>query len=240
MKLGINIDHIATLRNARAGDEPDVIQGMKQAINAGCDSIVCHLRIDRRHIMDDDVYKIRELCTVPMNLEASLEPGIIDISLDIVPDIITIVPERREELTTEGGLDVISNLDRLKSVIPALKEKGITVSLFIGPDEKIIDATCESGATSIELHTGCYANTQTKHEQEKELDKIIKASEYAFKKDLFVAAGHGLNYENTASIAGIKTIQELNIGHSVISKSIFTGLESAVKQMKQIIDKYSI
>ncbi len=236
MKFGVNIDHIATLRNARMGHEPDVIKGMETAIKAGCDSIVCHLRIDRRHITDEDVYKIREKCSVPMNLEASLEPEIIDIALDIVPDIITLVPENRQEVTTEGGLDVFSKMNRLEQVIPKLRDKNVTVSLFVDPDKKILDAVKQSGAGSVELHTGAYANNEDK---QKELERIISAAEYAEKIGLFVAAGHGLNYENTGEIAGIKSIEELNIGHSIISKSIFTGLFSAIQEMKSIIDKSS-
>lgn len=236
MKLGINIDHIATLRNARRGEEPDVIQGMKYAIEAGCDSIVCHLRMDRRHIMDEDVYKIKELCTVPMNLEASMEDEIIDIALDIVPDIITIVPEKREELTTEGGLDVKKKLNKLKKIIPMLKDKNITVSLFVHPDKESIDATIESGATSIELHTGIYANAKGA-EIEKELQNLKDAAVYAKSKGLFVAAGHGLNYMNTAQIVRIKEIEELNIGHSIISRSIFYGIKQSVLDMKEIISE---
>ncbi len=238
MKFGVNIDHIATLRNARMGKEPDVILGMKTAIKAGCDSLVCHLRIDRRHITDSDVYEIREKCTVPINLEASLEQEIINIALDLVPDIITIVPENRQEITTEGGLDVMLKMSRLKHVIPKLKSKNVTTSLFVDPDKTMLDAVKESGAVSVELHTGSYANSKGDR-KEAELKKLIQAAEYARDLGLFVAAGHGLNYENTAEIAKIEAIQELNIGHSIISKSIFIGLENAIKEMKSIIDKHS-
>ncbi len=234
MKLGINIDHIATLRNARRGLEPDVLQGMHIAIESGCDSIVCHLRVDRRHITDEDVYAIRKNVTVPMNLEASLEDEIIDIALDVVPDIITLVPEKREEITTEGGLDVKKNFDRLKNAIPRLKSKGIVVSLFVDPDEEALELTKKAGADSVELHTGSYANANGE-KQDKEFQKLAKAARYAQDLGLFVAAGHGLNYENTARILTIESIKELNIGHSVISRSIFTGLNQAVIDMLQLI-----
>lgn len=234
MKLGINIDHIATLRNARRGLEPDVLQGMYIAIESGCDSIVCHLRVDRRHITDEDVYAIRKNVTVPMNLEASLEDEIIDIALDVVPDIITLVPEKREEITTEGGLDVKKNFDRLKNAIPRLKNKGIVVSLFVDPDEEALELTKKAGADSVELHTGSYANANGE-KQDKEFQKLVQAARYAQDLGLFVAAGHGLNYENTARILTIESIKELNIGHSVISRSIFTGLNQAVIDMLQLI-----
>lgn len=234
MKLGINIDHIATLRNARRGLEPDVLQGMHIAIESGCDSIVCHLRVDRRHITDEDVYAIRKNVTLPMNLEASLEDEIIDIALDVVPDIITLVPEKREEITTEGGLDVKKNFDRLKNAIPRLKNKGIVVSLFVDPDEEALELTKKAGADSVELHTGSYANANGE-KQDKEFQKLAKAARYAQDLGLFVAAGHGLNYENTGKILTIESIKELNIGHSVISRSIFTGLNQAVIDMLQLI-----
>jgi pyridoxine 5-phosphate synthase len=234
MKFGVNIDHIATLRNARGGDEPDLLTGMREAIRAGCDSIVCHLRMDRRHIRDNDIYSVKKECGLPLNFEASLEPEIVDIILDIKPEITTLVPEKREEVTTEGGLDVVKNMDRLKKNIPYLKAKGITVSLFVDPELDIIDAVKESGAESIELHTGKYSNLSGKA-QEEEFKKLVAAADYAKKIGLFVAAGHGLNYKNTAPIAGIKSIEELNIGHSIISRSIFIGLYNAVKEMQSII-----
>ena len=234
MKLGINIDHIATLRNARRGCEPDVLEGMREAIKAGCDSIVSHLRVDRRHITDKDIYDIKKECSVPINFEASLESEIIDIVLDIKPKITTLVPEKREEVTTEGGLDVVKNMDRLKASIPRLKAKGIIVSLFVDPEIDIIDAVKESGAESIELHTGKYSNLRGSEMQE-EFKKLREAADYAKKIGLFVAAGHGLNYENTSAVVGIKSIEELNIGHSIISRSIFTGLYNAVKEMQSII-----
>lgn len=234
MKLGVNVDHIATLRNARKGFEPDVIEGVKTAIKAGADSIVCHLRIDRRHILDKDVYDIRKITTIPMNLEASLENEIINIALDIVPDIITIVPERRMELTTEGGLDIRKNIKKLKKVIPLLKDKKIKVSLFIDPDIEGIKLAKEIEADAVELHTGCYANA-SKENQEKELERIKKSAGYVRELGLFCAAGHGLNYINTKKIAEIKEIEELNIGHSIISQSIFIGLHDAIKKMKKII-----
>jgi pyridoxine 5-phosphate synthase len=236
MKLGINVDHIATLRNARKGIEPDVIEGVRTAIEAGCDSIVCHLRIDRRHILDKDVYDIRKIISVPMNLEASLEDEIIDIALNVVPDIITIVPEKREELTTEGGLDIKKNIKRLEKVIPKLKNKKIVVSLFIDPEPESIKLSKELGADSVELHTGCYANS-TGFETEKEFNRIKESAIFVRELGLFCAVGHGLNYENTQKIVTINEIEELNIGHSIISKSIFTGLDRAVKMMKNIINK---
>jgi pyridoxine 5-phosphate synthase len=236
MKLNVNIDHIATLRQARMGTEPDPVQGALLAVKAGAHGITFHLREDRRHILDEDVYRLKEVITVPLNFEGSLSPEIIEIILNTVPYETTLVPERREEVTTEGGLDVVASRKRLLEVVPRLREKGIIVSLFVDPDETQILASKEAGAHAIELHTGHYANSGNSREADDRLKKIKSMARYAKDIGLVVNAGHGLNYENTAPVTLIPEIEELNIGHSIISRSVFTGIEKAVRDMCRIVE----
>jgi pyridoxine 5-phosphate synthase len=236
MKLNVNIDHIATLRQARMGTEPDPVQGALLAVKAGAHGITFHLREDRRHILDEDVYRLKEVITVPLNFEGSLSPQIIEIILNTVPYETTLVPERREEVTTEGGLDVVASRKRLLDVIPGLREKGIIVSLFVDPDETQILASKEVGAHAIELHTGHYANARNSGEADNRLKKLKSMARYAKDMGLVVNAGHGLNYENTAPVTLIPEIEELNIGHSIISRSVFTGIEKAVRDMCRIVE----
>ena len=239
MRLGVNIDHIATLREVRKSFEPDPIKGALIAIQAGADQITLHLREDRRHIQEEDLFRLKcELkeSYIPINLEMAPTSEMKSIALEVIPNTITLVPERRQEITTEGGLDVISMKDYLKDYIKQLKEAGIKISLFIDPDIKQIDAALEVKADAIEIHTGVYANSYGQS-IEKEIRKIKKAAKYAKQKGLAVYAGHGLNYENVVNIAKIKEIEELNIGHSIIANAIFLGLFEAVRKMKEIIKK---
>jgi len=234
-KLGVNIDHVATLREARRIDYPDPIEAAAIVEKAGADAIVVHLREDRRHIKDEDVRLLRKKVRTKLNLEMSINKDIVKIAKRIKPDQSTLVPERRQELTTEGGLDVVSNFKRVKKVVDDLKKSGIIVSLFIDPDPKQIKAASQIGAEAIEIHTGEYANSRSKKEREKHLHLIKEAAELASGYKLDVYAGHGLNYENVKAIARIKEVRELNIGHSIISKAVFVGLAEAVKQMKRLI-----
>ena len=234
-KLGVNIDHIATIRQARRGKKPDPVYAAVICELAGCDSIVCHLREDRRHIQDRDVYLLKKVVKTRLNLEMALAEEIIKIALDVKPDQVTLVPEKREELTTEGGLDVVKNFEKIKNSVKRFKDAGIKVSLFIEPDEKQILTSKEAGADFIELHTGRYADAKTEEEAVAELQKISKATEYGLSIGIRVNAGHGLDYHNTADICRIKGIEELNIGYSIIGRAVFVGLERAVKEMLEII-----
>jgi len=231
-KLGVNIDHVATLRQARGGREPDPVESALICEKTGCDSIVAHLREDRRHINDRDVVELKRRIKTRFNLEMSINPEIVEIALKIGPDQVTLVPEKRQELTTEGGLSVTKCEKRLAKISGLFREKGIDVSVFIGPDKKEIQAAIYIGIGVIEIHTGEYSLARDKKSREKEFRKIKEAAFYAMSKGLIVNAGHGLNYENTARIAGIKGINELNIGHSIISRAVFTGLSKAVREMK--------
>ncbi len=236
VKLGVNIDHVATLRNARGGIEPNPVEAALICQKAGADGITIHLREDRRHIRDKDVYDIKEAISIPLNLEMALDPEIVEIACDVLPNMCTLVPEKREELTTEGGLDVITHLDAVKNVTSALQQKGIKVSLFIEPDFAQIDATKQTGAEYIEIHTGRYAEYEVGSVEFKaELERVVKATEYAISLGICVNAGHGLNYHNTQDIIAIEGIDEVNIGHSMISRSVFTGLSEAVTTMKSIV-----
>lgn len=234
-KLGVNIDHVATLREARKTYMPDPIEAAVLCEAAGCDSIVCHLREDRRHINDADVATLRESVRTRLNLEMSIVPEIVGIACRVKPDQATIVPERRQEVTTEGGLDVRGNLKKVSLAVARLKDSGIDVSLFIGPSFAQIDAAVKSGATIIELHTGEYANAATDTARKRELETLKKAVRHAASLGLEVNAGHGLNYENTFDVARIPKMNELNIGHSIISRAIFVGIEAAVREMLEIV-----
>jgi pyridoxine 5-phosphate synthase len=232
-KLGVNIDHVATLRQARRGFEPDPVEAARTCLKAGAHSIVAHLREDRRHIQDRDVYALRR-AVKNFNLEMSLDPGIIDVALDVKPDQVTLVPERRQELTTEGGLDVVGNRGRLAKAIERFVRKKIIVSLFIAPDRRQIEASAALGAQAIEIHTGVYADATTAPARRKEIKRIKDMARYAHGLGLVVNAGHGLNYTNTPAIARIPEIAELNTGHSIISRAVSVGLATAVKDMVRL------
>jgi len=231
-KLGVNIDHVATLRQARGGIEPDPVEACIICEKAGCDSIVAHLREDRRHINEKDIRLIRKVVTTRFNLEMSIDMKIVRIAMDVRPHQATLVPERRRELTTEGGLCVTKNKDRIERVINLLKGKGIEVSIFIDPDKKEIRAARDIGAEIIEIHTGRYCGADNKRTLEREFEKIKDACEYGLSLGMIVNAGHGLNYKNVKRIAGIRGINELNIGHSIISRAVFVGLYNAVREMR--------
>lgn len=235
VKLGINIDHVATLRQARRGIAPEPVLAALTCEAAGCDSIVAHLREDRRHINDQDVINLRRSVRTRFNLEMSIAPEIVSVACRVKPDQATLVPERRQELTTEGGLDVAGHLAKIKSAAAKLKKSGIEVSLFIDPETKQIDAAVKSGARMIELHTGSYAEAKRCAERIKQLRQIEKAVVYARCRGLIVNAGHGLDYDNVLAIARIKGIEELNIGYSVICRALFCGLAQAVKEMRELL-----
>jgi pyridoxine 5-phosphate synthase len=234
-KLGINIDHVATLRQQRREFDPDPLAAAKTCERAGADSIVCHLREDRRHIQEDDVKRLRKLVQTRLNLEMSLNSEIIAIALKIKPDLATIVPERRQELTTEGGLDVIKSYRRVTNAIKRLQDHKIAVSLFIDPVKRQIEYAKASGAEIIELHTGCYAAAQTRPQILSQLKKLAEMTRFAKSLGLKVSAGHGLKYHNVRAVALIPGVEELNIGHSIISRAVMVGLAKAVQEMKRAI-----
>jgi len=235
MLLGVNIDHVATLRNARGGVEPDVIKAAKIAEENGATSITTHLREDRRHIKDEDVYSLINTINTKLNLEMAMAEDIQEIALDIKPYSICLVPEKRQEVTTEGGLDVAGQIDKVTEFIKPLLDAGIIVSLFIDPDEKQVRASAKTGAQFIEMHTSAYAECFGYREEEEEFQKLKKSAELAQSLGLKVNAGHGLNYENVHRMHEIEGLYELNIGHSIISRAVFTGLGESVAKMKELI-----
>jgi len=235
MRLGVNIDHIATLREARGGLEPDPVFAALMAEAGGADGIVAHLREDRRHIQDQDVFLLKEVVNTRFNLEMSIAPGIIEVASKVKPDQDTLVPERRQELTTEGGLNVAMNQKKIERAVKKLEGQGIEVSLFIDPDEKQIRAAKNAGARFIELHTGAYANAASKTEENKCIHELQSAVNFSQRLGLRVFAGHGLNYNNVSRVSAISGIEELNIGHAIISRAVFTGLGRAVREMKDLI-----
>ena len=235
--LGVNIDHIATLRQARGTRYPSLIDAAKICESSGADSITIHLREDRRHIQDQDVEELKFSLTTKMNLEMAATDEMLEIATKILPEDCCLVPEKRQELTTEGGLDVLSQLGRIKEVCSELSTNNIKASLFIDPDNYQIEAAVECGAPIIEIHTGHYADASSAAEMQKELQKISEACAYAHSLGLQVNAGHGLTLENTKAIAEINSVVELNIGHSIISRALFVGLGAATSEMKQLIQE---
>jgi pyridoxine 5-phosphate synthase len=232
--LGVNIDHVATVRQARRTYEPDPIIAAGIAEMAGADQITVHLREDRRHIQDRDVRLLRETIATKMNLECACVDEMLGLAIQTKPEQVCLVPEKREEVTTEGGMDVHGNLDRIKSAVYQLAEQDIIVTLFIDPDEKQIDAANQAGAHGVELHTGTYANARGDLEIEQELCALENGASLVLQREMLLDAGHGLNYHNVIPIAKIPGMRELNIGHSIISRSIFVGLEKAVREMKEL------
>jgi pyridoxine 5-phosphate synthase len=235
--LGINIDHVATLRNARGTTYPDPLRAALEAEEAGADVITLHLREDRRHIKDADVEIIRPLLRTRMNLEAAVTQEMIDFSCKIKPQDSCLVPERRHELTTEGGLDVVKYFSQVQSAVRQLQAEGIRVSLFIDPDADQIQAAAEVGAPVIELHTGRYAEAHTAAEQRSELERVQRAVQEGVMRGLKVNAGHGLHYTNAQAIAAIPDIAELNIGHAIVAHAVFVGWKAAVSEMKALMVK---
>ena len=234
-RLGVNVDHVATLRQARGGHEPDPIMAASLVQLAGAEGLVVHLREDRRHIQDRDLTILRETVHIQLNLEMAAEDSVAKIALHVKPDIATLVPERRKELTTEGGLDVVEHRDRIQSMINLLHEGGIPVSLFVDPDLQQIRAAHKVNADFVEIHTGRFANTRRKQEADTEFDALVQAAKLAAKLGLRVSAGHGLNYQNAKRMIQIPEIEEFNIGHSIIARALFVGLEQAVREMKALL-----
>ncbi|ORM62936.1 pyridoxine 5'-phosphate synthase [Pantoea rodasii] len=233
--LGVNIDHIATVRNARGTNYPDPVQAAFVSEQAGADGITVHLREDRRHITDRDVRILRDTIQTRMNLEMAVTDEMIDIACDIKPHFVCLVPEKRQEVTTEGGLDVAGQQDKINAAVALLNDAGILVSLFIDADHRQIEAAVASGAPYIEIHTGAYAEAPEGLEREAELSRIRKAATFAASLGLKVNAGHGLTYHNVQPIAALPEMHELNIGHAIIGRALFSGLADAVSEMKQLM-----
>lgn len=244
IKLGINIDHIATIRQARKEDFPNLVKAAAVCEKAGADSITVHLREDRRHIQDKDVYDLRQSLRTKLNLEMAASDEIIEIAIDVKPDFVCLVPEKRQELTTEGGLDVLGQQKRLSEVISKLKKAGIVVSMFVDPDVNQILACNQINADAVELHTGKYAKFfkelgKDSKEFKNEVTKIAEASAAAVENNIILNAGHGLDFKNIEQICKVPKMNEFNIGFSIVAESVFTGLEAAVKEMKKLIKLYT-
>lgn len=235
IELGVNIDHVATLRQARGTTYPSPVEAAMVAESAGADAITLHLREDRRHIQDRDVEILRDLLATRMNLESAVTDEMIDFALRIKPQDVCLVPERREELTTEGGLDVVRHFDQVQRACHRLADAGIRVSLFINADYAQIDAAVKAGAPAIEIHTGSYADAQTAGQQQSELERIRAAVTKGISQGLKVNAGHGLHYHNVQPIAAISGVSELNIGHAIVAHALLVGLEQAVREMKKLM-----
>jgi len=239
MLLGVNVDHVATIRQARKGIDPDPVMAATLAILGGADGITVHLREDRRHIQDRDVKVLKELVAVELNLEMAATKEMIGIASQLKPDLVTFVPEKRQELTTEGGLDVKSQKKGIGEAIKKIQDKGIPVSLFINPDFEDITVSKQIKADMVEIHTGMYANTKGKRQHE-ELIRIMNAVRYSLDLGLTVNAGHGLNYCNVQKIASLQGIRGLYIGHSIISRAVLVGIERAVREMKELMKEAAV
>ena len=233
LKLGVNIDHVATLRQARGTDYPDIVEAAMLCEKAGARGITAHLREDRRHIQDQDVYNLKKNIGIRLNLEMADNPEIVAIAVDVQPHEVCIVPEKRQELTTEGGLNVVKNAKKLSRTIKILQEAGIIVSLFIAPEKSQIKAAADIGAPYVELHTGSYCNAQNK---KTELEKLIKGAKYAHELGLKVNAGHGINLDNINGVLKMPYLDTLNIGHSIVARAVLVGMKQAVRE---ILDKMS-
>jgi pyridoxine 5-phosphate synthase len=234
-RLGVNIDHIATLRQARGGAEPDPVWGAVLAELGGADGITVHLREDRRHIQDRDLRVLRQTVQVRLNLELAVDPEVVAIALEMRPDQVTFVPERREELTTEGGLDVAAQLVRVGEAVRRCLDSGIEAAVFIDPDPRQVEASAALAVAAVELHTGRYADAPEGRERDRELIALEAASAATVAAGLELHAGHGLNYRNVAAVSRIEGMVELNIGHSIVSRAVFVGLTQAVREMKECI-----
>ncbi len=235
MRLSVNIDHIATLRNARNEFDPDPVAAALLAEKSGAAGIVCHLREDRRHIRDNDLERLRRAVTTKLDLEMAMTAEMQLIALKTRPELVTLVPEKREELTTEGGFDITRHHETLVEFIKPLSDAAIAVSIFIEPDRRAIDLARQAGADMVELHTGIYSLKETEEEGEKELENVRQAARYARSLGLSVVAGHGLNYRNAAPFSAVSEIEEVSIGHAIIARAAFTGLESAVREMLRLL-----
>ncbi|NIA02909.1 MAG: pyridoxine 5'-phosphate synthase [Planctomycetia bacterium] len=240
LKLGVNIDHVASIRQARGTIYPDPVQAAFIAEQAGADIITLHLREDRRHIQDRDLAIMRQTIQTRMNLEMAVTDEMIEIAINTQPEEVCLVPEKREELTTEGGLDVAGNLPRICSGVERLHNAGILVSLFIDPDPAQLDASIDAGAKVVELHTGHFADAETEEVTNREFQSIAEAVDYGRSRGLKVNAGHGLHYHNVERVAAIKGLSDLNIGHAIIARAVFTGLAEAVREMKTLMDRAGV
>ena len=236
IRLGINVDHVATVRQARRVDVPDPVEAALLAEKAGADGITVHLREDRRHIQERDVQRLRQRVKTKLNLEMAVTPAMVEFAENLRPDDACFVPEKREELTTEGGLDVVTRKSKIKEAVGRLQDRSIQVSLFVDPEKKQIDAAKEVGAHAVEIHTGTYCNASGA-DREKERQDVAAAATLARSLGLEVHGGHGLNYENVLPIASIPEIVELNIGHSIIARAVIVGLEQAVREMKELLNR---
>ncbi len=237
IRLHLNVDHVATVRNARGTPYPDPVTAAGLAELAGVDGITCHLREDRRHIRDDDVRRLRATVTTLLNLEMAANPEMLRLALEVRPDVVTLVPERREERTTEGGLDVVGRRAEVAETCAALKREGVRVSLFLGPDEASIEAGAALGVDQIELHTGDYAHAAAGPGRRAELGRLARAAAAVRRANVALAAGHGLTRHNVLEVAGLAGLEELNIGHALVADAIFLGLEGAVRAMRAAIDR---
>lgn len=233
--LGVNIDHVATVRQARRTVEPDPVHAAVLAELAGADSITVHLREDRRHIQDRDVRVLAETLRVPMNFEMAVSEDVTNVCLEVQPYQASLVPEKREEVTTEGGLDVVGQRDRVKACVDRLTDAGVRVSLFIDPDAKQIEASHALGVPAVELHTGCYADATNDESRARELQTLVDASAVVRDLGMTLHAGHGLTYQNVLPVAAIDGMAELNIGHSIVSRAVMVGFEQAVRDMKELV-----
>ncbi len=234
-RLGVNIDHVATIRQARRTVEPDPVWAAVLAELGGADVITIHLREDRRHIQDRDLKVLRETVRVKLNLEMAATDEMARIACEVKPDQVTLVPEKREEVTTEGGLDVITHRDRVRCCIERVQQQDIEVSLFIDPNREQVEASRDLGAAAVELHTGAYADATDAKSRQKELHHLIAAGSTAVQADLLLHMGHGLTYNNVADVAAIANVCELNIGHSIVSRAVLVGMEQAVREMKRLV-----
>lgn len=240
IKLGVNIDHVATIRQARGTRYPSVVQAALRAEQSGADSITLHLREDRRHMQDADIFALRPLLQTKMNLECAVTDEMVAIALKVAPQDVCLVPERREERTTEGGLDVITYFDKVKDACQKLGDAGIRVSLFIGPDIAQIDAAKKAGAPVIELHTGAFADAELESDKLHELERVRQAVAYGLSLGLVVNAGHGLHYHNVHLVAAIPGVEELNIGHAIVAHALFVGWDHAVREMKALMKEAAV
>ena len=232
MRLGVNVDHVATLREARSGRQPDPVTAALVCEEAGADQITVHLREDRRHVQDRDVRVLREVLKTELNLEMAATEEMVAVALSVRPDTATLVPEKREELTTEGGLDVIGGGESVREAVARLRDGGIRVSLFVDPDLRQVEEALRAGAHAVEVHTGRYAEARTRDAAREELDRVTDAARLGAKIGLEALAGHGLDYRNVRPIAAIPEMRELNIGHAIVSRAVTTGLGEAVREMK--------
>lgn len=234
-KLGVNIDHVATLRQARGGTYPRPVDAALVCEKAGADSIVMHLREDRRHVRDSDLFEVKRAIGVKLNMEMSIAPEIVRVSLEVCPDQVTLVPEKRRERTTEGGLDVVVHRRALERCIRSFREKKIVVSLFIDPDIRQVRESADLGAEAVEFHTGDYANARTSVGRGRELERLRRAVALARASGLVAHAGHGLDYANVRALKAIRGIEELNIGYSIVVRALWVGLDGAVREMKRLL-----